>query len=227
MKKNKNAFTLVELIVVIIILAILWTIAFISLQWYSMEARDSKRVSDVRSLLTKINIESAKWVDYSKMILPSSWSTLQVNSIRINWEDRTSNQWIVNFEFLKEDSKSFKDPSNQYQDYPMAYAQWAVWSWTTRIPYKFVEMATISEKEWQAVIMWNYYKLNPSDSPSLFINPDNLAVENGNNILPYNPWITPWQSWGSSSWWEAPEWTPYCVFDWTWNAWKFDSCKFQ
>jgi len=32
---NKKAFTLVELIVVITILAILWTIAFISLQGYS------------------------------------------------------------------------------------------------------------------------------------------------------------------------------------------------
>jgi len=32
-KTNKQAFTLVELIVVILILVILWTIAFISLQW--------------------------------------------------------------------------------------------------------------------------------------------------------------------------------------------------
>lgn len=40
-KHNKNikAFTLVELIVVITILSILWTIAFISLQWYSSNSR--------------------------------------------------------------------------------------------------------------------------------------------------------------------------------------------
>ncbi|MDP2090240.1 MAG: type II secretion system protein, partial [Candidatus Gracilibacteria bacterium] len=43
--KNKKAFTLVELIVTIIILAILGTIVFISLQGYSQTARDSVRIS--------------------------------------------------------------------------------------------------------------------------------------------------------------------------------------
>ena len=46
----KRAFTLVELIVVITILAILWTIAFISLQWYSKDARDSTRITDIGNL---------------------------------------------------------------------------------------------------------------------------------------------------------------------------------
>jgi len=45
-----SAFTLVELIVVITILAILWTIAFTSLQWYSINARDSIRISDLKNL---------------------------------------------------------------------------------------------------------------------------------------------------------------------------------
>lgn len=45
-----RAFTLVELIVVITILAILWTIGFLSFQWYSVTARDSSRVSDVGSI---------------------------------------------------------------------------------------------------------------------------------------------------------------------------------
>jgi len=47
---KKKGFTLVELIVVITILAILWTIAFISLQWYSENARDTKRVADVNNI---------------------------------------------------------------------------------------------------------------------------------------------------------------------------------
>jgi len=47
LKQNKQAFTLVELIVVITILAILWTIGFISLQWYSANARDSTRTTDL------------------------------------------------------------------------------------------------------------------------------------------------------------------------------------
>ena len=55
---NKKAFTLVELIVVITILAILWTIAFISLQWYSAQARDSKRLSDVQNIKKSLELFS-------------------------------------------------------------------------------------------------------------------------------------------------------------------------
>jgi len=50
MKLRKSAFTLVELIVVTTILAILWTIWFVSFQWYSTSARDSVRVSDLKTI---------------------------------------------------------------------------------------------------------------------------------------------------------------------------------
>lgn len=56
MKKINKAFTLVELIVVITILAILWTIAFISLQWYSRSSRDSVRLSDVSNMKTSLEL---------------------------------------------------------------------------------------------------------------------------------------------------------------------------
>jgi len=45
MKKYTQAFTLVELIVVITILAILGTIGFISLQGYAVVARDTTRIT--------------------------------------------------------------------------------------------------------------------------------------------------------------------------------------
>ncbi len=54
--KNTKAFTLVELIVVITIIAILWTIAFISLQWYSKSSRDSVRISDVSNMKTSLEL---------------------------------------------------------------------------------------------------------------------------------------------------------------------------
>jgi prepilin-type N-terminal cleavage/methylation domain-containing protein len=47
LQKNNGGFTLIELIVVITILAILGTIAFISLQGYSADARNSKRLQDI------------------------------------------------------------------------------------------------------------------------------------------------------------------------------------
>jgi prepilin-type N-terminal cleavage/methylation domain-containing protein len=54
MKKLQKGFTLVELIVVITILAILGTIAFISLQGYSQDAKNSKVTSDLRTLVSAI-----------------------------------------------------------------------------------------------------------------------------------------------------------------------------
>ncbi|MFK7780198.1 MAG: fibrinogen-like YCDxxxxGGGW domain-containing protein [Candidatus Gracilibacteria bacterium] len=56
MIKQKQAFTLVELIVVITILAILGTIAFISLQGYSASSRDSVRISDVSNMKTSLEL---------------------------------------------------------------------------------------------------------------------------------------------------------------------------
>ncbi len=54
--RGRTAFTLVELIVVITILAILWTIAFISLSWYSEDARDSTRISDLSAIKTSLEL---------------------------------------------------------------------------------------------------------------------------------------------------------------------------
>ena len=87
MRRNqkKHAFTLVELIVVITILAILWTIAFISLQWYSAQARDSKRLSDISNIKKSVELFSlSTWkfpkpddsftVSYSWEILWYQWT---------------------------------------------------------------------------------------------------------------------------------------------------------
>ncbi|QFR38795.1 prepilin-type N-terminal cleavage/methylation domain-containing protein [Candidatus Gracilibacteria bacterium 28_42_T64] len=54
--KRSFGFTLVELIVVITILAILGTIAFISLQGYSKNARDSARISDIENIVTSFTL---------------------------------------------------------------------------------------------------------------------------------------------------------------------------
>lgn len=202
----KKAFTLVELIVVITILAILWTISFISLQWYSAEARDSKRISDTSSLLTKVNIEQTKWeIPLEKLIVST-----HTYSGQILWKANSpyESMWKVDFELLKENPENFKDPSTK-ADYPMAYAIWGTWTWA----YKFIQILTRSEKENQAVIKWNYYTTSTWDIPSLFFE-DWGFIENGK---PYNPWtpVTP-----------APEWMPFCVFDDTSDAGKFDKCKF-
>jgi prepilin-type N-terminal cleavage/methylation domain-containing protein len=62
MKSTNKAFTLVELIVVITILAILGTIAFISLQGYSSDARNSKRISDLGNIQSAITLKGVEGV---------------------------------------------------------------------------------------------------------------------------------------------------------------------
>lgn len=83
-KKNIKAFTLVELIVVITILSILWTIAFISLQWYSSNSRDSVRISDVWNMKTSLELfHLNSW----KYPLPDEW-----NEVSYGW-DLLWTQW--------------------------------------------------------------------------------------------------------------------------------------
>ncbi|MDD2871020.1 MAG: InlB B-repeat-containing protein [Candidatus Gracilibacteria bacterium] len=72
-KSNHKAFTLVELIIVIAILAILGTIAFISLQGYSTQARDSARISDMSSIVTSLELFN---LDAGKYPLPTDWTDI-------------------------------------------------------------------------------------------------------------------------------------------------------
>lgn len=85
MYKRNEGFTLVELIVVITILAILWTIWFISLQWFARETRDSARVSDLKSIEKVITLYQLR-----EWSLPTPGSS---NVITYKWT-KVWEQWI-------------------------------------------------------------------------------------------------------------------------------------
>jgi len=76
MKNTKNAFTLVELIVVITILAILGTIAFISLQGYSADARNSKRTSDIGNIQSAISLKQVEGVPLLSFVVNDTASNV-------------------------------------------------------------------------------------------------------------------------------------------------------
>jgi Tfp pilus assembly protein FimT len=174
MKKQLNKwkwFTLVELIVIITILAILWTISFIALQGFAVNARDAKRTIDVKNLIWKINIEQTRGVNISDLIITDP------HNIIINWTWAKSHQWIANFVNLKENEENFKDPLNKNQDYLLARAS-GEW-------YNFLQWATINETNETAVIMWSYYKINEEkDSESLF-EIDWIILENWKTPMTY------------------------------------------
>lgn len=78
--KKKLAFTLVELIIVITILAILWTIWFISFQSYTLDARDTNRITSIGEIKKWLDIYTMK---NSKYPLPD-WT---IATGTINWQD--------------------------------------------------------------------------------------------------------------------------------------------
>lgn len=56
---GRKAFTLVELIVVITIIAILGTIGFMSVQGYAKSARDSARLTDISNVAKALSVRRA------------------------------------------------------------------------------------------------------------------------------------------------------------------------
>jgi len=106
MNKQKQAFTLVELIVVITILAILGTIAFISLQWYSKDTRNSVRLSDLSNI---DKILSIKIVESWKVPMPDSKIDITASGTTFiyqwnAWERVLEVLWVSNW---------WKDPKDE------------------------------------------------------------------------------------------------------------------
>jgi len=165
-RSQKSAFTLVELVVVIVILAILGTISFISVQSYLGNARDAKRLTDVKNLFSKIDYESAVSANIDNYMKQPAY---RANSeIVINWSGAYSQIWYVNFETLKEKEENFVDPLTG-EPYLFAYSNWRIRNEKNeREWYNFMEFAVKSETKWTRTVMWNYYQMKEWDSPSLF-----------------------------------------------------------
>jgi len=166
MKKYSPAFTLVELIVVITILAILGSIAFISLQGYSQTAKNSKIAQDIKTLSSaiEIGITSGKiWVlswlvtgDVSTLnwVAPTSIVTMYNDKNEaITWVlDNTSVEYLigqVNFQTLRQNGDDFKDTDGN--NYIIATAL----SGSTAY-YQLAWQQRANSWEYIAIIKWNY-----------------------------------------------------------------------
>jgi prepilin-type N-terminal cleavage/methylation domain-containing protein len=80
---KQQAFTLVELIVVITILAILGTIGFVSLSGYTLQARDSTRLTDVATLTRSLEIVRGKGYP---LPLPDAAVVLSASGVSIGYQ---------------------------------------------------------------------------------------------------------------------------------------------
>jgi len=159
MKYIKNAFTLVELIVVITILSILGTIAFISYWMYTSSARDSVRISDIDNINKSLNLFNIEHWFYPE----PDWSYFINYSWSIAWT-----QWYFWDDLLRKTQKLSKVPVDPLTGSNYAYSvtnnkkevQFAsilenhesVWFsnifwWWTAAPWKEL---------WTAYVRWNY-----------------------------------------------------------------------
>ncbi len=160
MKKLHNkAFTLVELIVVITILAILWTIAFISFEWYSKNARDSVRVSDLNNIRKNLEIFiTEKW------FYPNPDNGINITYIwAIAWT-----QWTVWDNVITNLSRINKKPTDPLTNNEYTYSitnakiEYQLWAIDEGGLLSFNSSSLISttnaatEKRATAIVVWTY-----------------------------------------------------------------------
>lgn len=164
MRNTKKAFTLVELIVVITILAILATIAFISLQGYSQEAKNSKVVSDLRTMVSAIETGVTKGnFSLSNVVTDNASGTYDVvGTAEIAYVEGTSTGVIaltgtgviykagtLDFTAIGQSGDDFKDPEGEN------YLAWVAAYGSTSY-YQLVGQTKSNAGIYTAVVKGNY-----------------------------------------------------------------------
>lgn len=157
-KQKNRAFTLVELIVVITILAILWTIAFISFQWYSKDARDSTRISDMSSLKSTIELfeldawkypETTSWtlISYSWSEAWNQWKFWEITFKNVDRLNKIPLDPLTNLEYIY----SVTNSRNEYQ------VAW-IMEWEEYVFNNILLEKSIAAEEKTALLKidWNY-----------------------------------------------------------------------
>ncbi len=148
---KKQWFTLVELIVVITILAILWSIAFISLQGYSSDARNSKRTSDLSSIQSSLTVKQTSGTDLNAFVDSNARNLL--TTVPIAWVTNapagTYKAWTINYNALDMKQADFQDPQSN-----VSYAIWI----TTWAGWAYQIAASMEQSGWSKVarVVWNW-----------------------------------------------------------------------
>jgi len=147
-----KGFTLVELIVVITILAILGTIAFISLQGYTKTARNSVRLDAVSKLATSLDSYKVQW----KNLMAFAFTGSEVPSAQIGWTGA-----IVGTDYIawSLNAQSLQIKPEQFQD-PLTGGNYLIWVTSKRGGlYEAAAMMEVGTSQ-KAKVMWVYVPRN-------------------------------------------------------------------
>jgi len=182
MKQNKLAFTLIELIVVVVIIAILWTIAYMSLLNYSKSSRNSVRITDIWQIKQSLWIFEVETWKYP-LPLTYTWVTYSWWLLWYQW--RYDNQV---FSILDNLSKKSIDPLFEIEyDYSVInnktkFQIWTILEWTyLSLWSQSLPLANaIAENDASSYVFWDYDLFDISSKvwsnctlitiPSLFVN---------------------------------------------------------
>ncbi len=166
MKLKNKAFTLVELIVVVTILAILWTIAFISFTWHTRNANNSKIINDIRNLTKIMETRLSKWESLDDLVLNTkaitNWvdTNLGILSGSYILADLTYEVWTFDFAKMRIDWTNFVYFNRGIKrDYIFAYVKTP-----QNLFYQFAWEIVNQDWKINVIIAWNYLYISSADA---------------------------------------------------------------
>lgn len=157
MKHKKQAFTLVELIVVITILTILWTIAFLSLQWYSKDSRNSVRFNDLKLIESSLELYSQKTWFYPESTLPVeiTFSNAEAWKQGTFWDDTFNSVWKL--DHLPVDPLTGTEYTYSLLNTKVEYEVAAALEWVVaNNDINLINKTYAWNLEWTSLVLWTY-----------------------------------------------------------------------
>ncbi len=121
---------------------ILWSIWFISLQWYSSDARNSKRVSDIGSLQSALTVKLAQWEDILSFVDENKDNKIDSKILSLWWKSSVTSDYYnagdINYSSLSVNASDFVDPIN---DFPYVIG-------VTTLAWLKYQISAIMEQSW-------------------------------------------------------------------------------
>jgi prepilin-type N-terminal cleavage/methylation domain-containing protein len=170
--KNK-AFTIVELIVSVSIIAIITSIWFYSYVWYLWDARDSKRKADIANLTSALKeYKQQKWA------YPIPWNYFNITN---SWTV-VAYQWKINKNVILTTIDEFPTDPYKWEEY-----------WYSVTKNRQEEQVTVSLENGDfplALLQWSYHSVSFNVLPTLILALNPIEWTN----IEVHTWVLDWST---------------------------------